>query len=75
MQPMDVKNDVAIVGNGAFSPHWLAAELNQFPCDMASRHGDDLNRQRERAQCGDSLALVSDTDKPVSDRRNDLLPR
>ncbi len=50
---MDVQNDVAVVRCNAFAPDGVAAQDDEGTSDKAARHGNDLDRQWERAKLVD----------------------
>ncbi|VXC96004.1 conserved hypothetical protein [Pseudomonas sp. 8Z] len=68
-----VEDDVAVVGQHAFTVHGVAAQFHQLTGDMAARHGNHFHRQREFAQHRHQLAGVGDADEGLGHGGDDLL--
>jgi hypothetical protein len=64
----------AIVGGEAIAQYRATAELDHLPADVAARHRDHLDRQRELPQHADLLRGVGDADELRRHRRDDLFP-
>jgi hypothetical protein len=72
---MHVQDHVAVVGDDAVAPHGLSAERHQFARDVAARHRDHLDGQRERAQHRHLLGRIDDADELAAGRGDDLFAR
>ena len=75
LSPCTSRIDVAVVGGESHPPGRLTAQQHQLPRDVASRHRDDLDRQREPAQHADELGRVGDAHEPARNGGDDLLAR
>lgn len=67
-----VQYHVAVIGHAAFAIDRIAAQPDNRPSDVAARHGDDFDRQRELAQSVDQLALVGYADEGMGHGGDDL---
>src|SRR5690606_24719295 len=74
LQVVHIEDHVAVIRHHAVAVHRVAAELDDFPGDVAAGHGDDLHRQRELAEGGDQLAFIRNADEGAGDGGDDLLP-
>ncbi len=72
---MAVEDQVAVVGGELLAQHRVAAHLDDLAADVAARHRDHLDRQRELAEHRHELGRVADAHKTARDRGNDLLAR
>ena len=70
---VNVEQHVAVVGNDAFTPDRLAAELHELTRNVGARHRYHLDGQREFTENGHQLGVVDDADEPLRSRRDHLL--
>ena len=70
---MHIQNHIAVVGNNAFTINRVAAELYDFACDIAARHRNHFNRERESAEERHELGFVRNAHEFLRGRRNNLL--
>src|SRR5262245_65220448 len=70
-----VENQVAVVGLEVLAQHRLRPHLEDLPADVAARHRDHLDRQRELAEHRHELGGVADADEALRYRGDDLLAR
>ena len=74
-KPVDVEDEVAVVGLKPLAQPRRATESGQPARDLCPGHRDHFDRQRKAAERIDQLALVGDADEGTRDRGDDLFAR